>query len=89
MALPSSSGERGWLRTTAGHPSRWVALGLALLLGAGTVAVAIEGSGYRVTAVLASVFVMCFKAAFPQRRVSVLLGNAAMEFARHHGGDRR
>lgn len=63
--MASISGSR--LSDPRGNPSRWVALGFAVLLGLGTVAAALLGQGAEVITVLAMMFVVAFNVAFGKR----------------------
>ena len=55
------------LSDSRGNPSRWVALGFALLFGLGAVVAACVGQGGHVTAVLAFMFLASFNVAFGRR----------------------
>ncbi len=81
--MPRCAGT--WLKDPRGHPSRWVALGLACMFGGGAVAAALMGEGYHVTGILGGLFIVCFNASFGRRPVAAQVASA---FARRTGGNR-
>jgi hypothetical protein len=54
----------GWFRDQRGEPTRWVALVFAVAFAVGVILAALTGAGYRVTGILAILFMMSLKIAY-------------------------
>ena len=73
MSLDRGETRTTWARDRYGNPSRWIALGFALIFSVGLVLAAVYDTGKPALGALVIAFASSFRVAFGQRHIAVEL----------------